>query len=70
MLPELFDDDPAISVGQLAIILEVSRTTVRRAISTDLRYKSCTTKIRRLLTPKQKEARITKCQALICSVKA
>ena len=68
-LQELIEEDPMQSMRQLAIRLDVSECTVRRAVHQDLRYKSYTIRIRQLLTETMKAKRVTTGTKLLSSLK-
>lgn len=68
-LQQMIDDDPAISMRDLAARLQVGVQTIHNAIHDDLRYRSYVLKVRQLLTDAIKERRLAKCMLLLSSMK-
>ena len=61
--------NPGISQAEHAKRRGVSRDTIKNAVRKDLGMKSRSRKVKHLITPKQREARLAKCKKLIASLK-
>lgn len=68
-LEELVQQDPSQSTRILASKLNVSATTIRRAIQKDLRCKSYRLKVHQMLSQKMKAKRLERCSLLLTSLK-
>lgn len=68
-LQDMVDEDPGVSMRSLAVRLNVSEWTVRKAVHEDLRCRSYVLKVKQMLSPQLKERRLAKCHLLLSSLK-
>lgn len=68
-LQSLIDDNPGISMMNLAIRLGVSKFCIRTAVHEDLRCKSYVFEVWQMLSEMMKVKRVEKCQLLLTSLK-
>lgn len=68
-LTDRIEEDPSVSMRKLARELNVSESTIRKAVHEDLRYKSYSVKVHQLLTPLQMTKRVARCELLLSSLK-
>ncbi len=61
--------NPGTPITELARRRNVSRTTISKAITLDLGYRSYTLRVRHLLTEAQKETRVIRAKALLSDIK-